>query len=132
MELGIPMEFGPGIPVPALDGVRVVYPAWIVGAWFGLLIARLVLFSVSNRLKFEFVSLTGWDPLGWLAVPEREPRDTGEARYTVEDLEATLEWELSRWRRKARRAYRAILIAPLGEEMVFRGIPFLIALTFTL
>lgn len=48
MLVALPVEFGPGVAVPSVNGVRVVYPAWLGVVWAGLLVAQVLLTSSSG------------------------------------------------------------------------------------
>lgn len=129
MDWGIPMEFGPGVPLPGLFGVRVVYPVWIIGAWIVLVPGWAILITGFDWLLRRFSrSISRARSDTWTAPqPDRRRKQD----YTVEYLEEVLEEELGVWRRQARVAVRSIVGGPLLEEPLFRGIPLLIALTFT-
>lgn len=128
------MAFGPGISVPTVAGARVVYPAWIVAVWGVLTAASVGLGYIIRRSKFWLVRETGTDPFGWFDLLSREPAaDTENAEdtdtYSVADLKERLDWEREWWRRKARSGGRSVVVAPVVEELTFRGGPFLLALT---
>jgi len=125
------MGFGPSISVPTITGTQVVYPARLLAAWAILTIASLVLESVIHRCKYWTVKLTGTHPFGWFASLDSDRRiDTEETEtYTVADLKDRLDWERKWWRRTTRRGVRAVVIAPVVEELTFRGGPYLLAVT---
>ncbi|GAA0272780.1 MULTISPECIES: CPBP family intramembrane glutamic endopeptidase [Halobacteriales] len=128
------MAFGPGISVPTITGTRVVYPVPIVAAWVVLTVASIGLGRIIRRSKFWLVRVTGTDPLGWFEFPDRERTDDtedteGTETYSVTDLKEQLDWEREWWRRKARFGVRSAVVAPVVEELTFRGGPLLLALT---
>ncbi|MFC7164868.1 CPBP family intramembrane glutamic endopeptidase [Halospeciosus flavus] len=125
------MGFGPSISAPTITGTQVVYPARLFAAWAILTIASLVLERVIHRWKYWTVKLTGTHPFGWFASLDSDRRiDTEETEtYTVADLKDRLDWERKWWRRTTRRGVRAVVIAPVVEELTFRGGPYLLAVT---
>ncbi|MDS0280383.1 CPBP family intramembrane metalloprotease [Halomicroarcula sp. S1AR25-4] len=125
------MGFGPSISAPTITGTQVVYPARLVAAWAVLTVASLGLKRVIHRCKYWTVKLTGTHPFGWFASLDSDRRiDTGETEtYTVADLKDRLDWERRQWRRLTRRGGRAVVIAPVVEELTFRGGPYLLAVT---
>ena len=125
------MGFGPSISAPTITGTQVVYPARLVAAWAVLTVASLGLERVIRRCKYWTVKLTGTHPFGWFASLDSDRRiDTGETEtYTVADLKDRLDWERKWWRRTTRRGGRAVVIAPVVEELTFRGGPYLLAVT---
>ena len=125
------MGFGPSISAPTITGTQVVYPARLLAAWAILTIASLVLERVIHRCKYWTVKLTGTHPFDWFASLDSDRRiDTGETEtYTVTDLKDQLDWERRQWRRTTRRGVRAVVIAPVVEELTFRGGPYLLAVT---
>lgn len=125
------MAFGPEVSVPTIEGMRVIHPAWIVAAWFALTVAGIMLGRWIQRMKRLFVNVTNFDPLDWYEFPELESEDEGDGAetYTVEDLKDWLDWERGRWRRNARLGFRMVVVAPVAEELTFRGFPYLLALT---
>jgi predicted RNA-binding protein with TRAM domain len=125
------MAFGPEVSVPTIEGMLAIRPMWIVAAWFVFTVAAIVLGRLIQRMKFQFVKLTDFDPLGWYDFPERgsEDGESDSKTYTVDDLKAWLNWERDRWRRNARLGFRMVIVAPIKEELMFRGFPYLLALT---
>lgn len=125
------MAFGPGISVPTIAGTRVVYPARLIIAWFVFSVTGILLDRFIHRSKSWFVRVTGTDPLGWFEFLGHECADDteGTETYTVADLKEQLDWEREWWRRKARSGVRSVVVAPVVEELTFRGGPFLLALT---
>lgn len=125
------MAFGPGISVPTITGTRVLYPARIVAAWVVLTVASIGLGRIIFRSKFWIVKVTGTDPLDWFKFLGHERTDDteGTETYSVADLKEQLDWEREWWRRKARVGVRSVVVAPVVEELTFRGGPFLLALT---
>ncbi|MFC6893765.1 CPBP family intramembrane glutamic endopeptidase [Halopenitus salinus] len=125
------MGFGPSISAPTITGTQVVYPARLVAAWAILTIASLVLERVIHRCKYWTVKLTGTHPFGWFASLDSDHQgDLRETEtYTVADLKDRLDWERKWWRRTTRRGVRAVVIAPVVEELTFRGGPYLLAVT---
>jgi len=125
------MGFGPSISAPTITGTQVVYPARLVAAWAILTIASLGLERVIHRCKYWTVKLTGTHPFGWFASLDSDHQgDLRETEtYTVADLKDRLDWERKWWRRTTRRGVRAVVIAPVVEELTFRGGPYLLAVT---
>ncbi|WP_197052352.1 CPBP family intramembrane glutamic endopeptidase [Halobellus rufus] len=125
------MGFGPSISAPTITGTQVVYPARLVAAWAILTIASLGLERVIHRCKYWTVKLTGTHPFGWFAsLGSDHQGDLRETEtYTVADLKDRLDWERKWWRRTTRRGVRAVVIAPVVEELTFRGGPYLLAVT---
>jgi hypothetical protein len=125
------MGFGPSISVPTITGTQVVYPARLLAAWAVLTVASLGLERIIHRCKYWTVKLTGTHPFGWFASLDSDRRiDTEETEtYTVADLKDRLDWERKWWRRTTRRGVRAVVIAPVVEELTFRGGPYLLAVT---
>lgn len=129
MAFGIPMEVGPAVSLPGIFGVAVIYPVWIVGAvvvlgcslaavtiavdWLWLRYHRLVGPRVSNRPR-----------------PPPDPRPALE-RYTTASLMATLEEERDYWRRQLPVPVRTIVARPIRDEMIYHGLPLLLAVTVT-
>ena len=125
------MGFGPSISVPTITGTQVVYPARLVAAWAILTVASLGLERIIHRCKYWTVKLTGTHPFGWFASLDSDHQsDLRETEtYTVADLKDRLGWERKWWRRTTRRGVRAVVIAPVVEELTFRGGPYLLAVT---
>jgi hypothetical protein len=125
------MGFGPSISAPTITGTQVVYPARLLAAWAILTIASLVLERVIHRCKYWTVKLTGTHPFGWFASLNSDHQgDLRETKtYTVADLKDRLDWERKWWRRTTQRGVRAVVIAPVVEELTFRGGPYLLAVT---
>lgn len=127
------MGFGPSISAPTITGTQVIYPVQLVAAWAVLTVASLVLERVIRRCKYWTVKLTGTDPFGWFVSLDNSRRiDTGEAEtYTVTDLKERLDRERRQWRRSIRRGVLGVVIAPVAEELTFRGGPYLLAVTLS-
>lgn len=118
------------VSVPTIEGMQPIRPAAIVAAWFVFTVAGIMLDRLNEWMKFQFVHLTNFDPLGWYEFPELEgDAEDSEEIYTVEDLKEWLSWERGRWRRNGRLGFRTVVVAPLAEELTYRGFPYLLALT---
>lgn len=125
------MAFGPSISAPTLTGTTVVYPAELFAAWIVLTVTSLVLERLIRRAKLRIVRHTGIPPYGWFTTYHEVTRSTSNEpeTYTVDDLKDTLARERKQWRRIGRRGTKAVIVAPVVEELTFRGGPSLLALT---
>lgn len=125
------MVIGPEILVPAVGGQRVIHPIWIVVAWLTLAVGGAKLDRYIFRSKAWIVTVTGSDPLGWVEGLGLDRRDDTEQTetYTVTDLRQQLEREQNWWSRQRRFGIRAVVVGPVGEELVCRGGPYLLAMT---
>lgn len=122
------MVFGSGISLPTIEGTQVLLPVRIVAAWIALILVSHGIGSLIYRSKRWIASVTRINPLTWFN-PIHEQSDDAEDKYTVAALKERLDWE-RRWRRrKARGIYRSVVVAPVIEELIYRGGPFLLALT---
>jgi predicted RNA-binding protein with TRAM domain len=118
------------VSVPSIEGMQPIRPAAIVAAWFVLTVAGIMLERLNEWMKFQFVYLTNFDPLGWYEFPDGNTDEgSGPETYSVEDLKEWLDWERGRWRRNARQGFRTVVAMPLAEEMIVRGFPYLLSLT---
>jgi hypothetical protein len=125
------MGFGPSISVPTITGTQVVYPARLVAVWAVLTVAGVVLERVIRRLKYWIVRVTGTHTFGWYSFLHSDHQDglRETKTYTVAELKDRLDWERRWWRRSTRRSVRTVVIAPVVEELTFRGGPYLLAVT---
>lgn len=122
------MGIGPGVVVPTIEGTRMIYPVQLGAIWLGLTIVGLavrgVLPWVSRQLP---ASITPHLTQQYTTVPTETDDDSAET--TIKDVQALYEEERRIGRRYLRYAGRAGIAAPVAEEIIFRGGPYLLALT---
>jgi hypothetical protein len=116
----------PSVSVPNIAGLEVVSPVGLVAVWVVLIVVAGVLGRATRRGKYWFVKITGSDPFGWHEGDYSDFTSTVGDTYTVTDLKENLE-EGRQWSRKRRLWVRNIVMAPVWEELAFRGIPYLLA-----
>jgi membrane protease YdiL (CAAX protease family) len=119
------MSIGPGILVPTIDGMRMIYPLRL-----GIVVGAITIseFSLGTGLSW-FTCLL---PPSITRYRRRfQPPDpvSGSAAITVDDLQALCEYEQRIWQQYLRWAGKVGVAPPIREELVFRGGPYLLALT---